>query len=704
MGFDTILVANRGEIALRIIATLRQQGYRSVAVYSEADRDAPHVAAADRAVCLGPADSARSYLDGAAIIAAARRTGAGAVHPGYGFLSENADFAASCAEAGLVFIGPDPQAIRIMGDKARARAAMEAAGVACLPGDAGADQRPEALARAAGGIGYPVMLKAAAGGGGKGMRLVQRAEDFAPALALARSEAEAAFGSGHMLIERALVAPRHVEVQILADRHGTVLYLGERDCSVQRRHQKVLEEAPAPGLSAELRARMGAMAVQAAGAVDYVGAGTVEFLLTSSGEFFFLEMNTRLQVEHPVTEMVTGIDLVDWQIRIAQGEALAMAQADLAPRGWAIEARLYAEDPAGGFLPSSGPVLRLELPQGAGLRCDMGVAEGGEVTPHYDPMLGKIIAHGASRDEARRRLLAALRALVLFGPVTNQGFLIRALEHPAFAAGAVATDFIPRHLAPPEARAAPEPENVALAAALLFTAVAEAEEPRLSRPAHYLFDGPGGPMPVVVRRRESGLCVDCGGQSHRFAALRHDGRHWQGEAGGERLAGAALLRGGTEIWLARDGQILHLADRAGGAGAMTGGGDAGALRAPMHGRVVALALAEGAPVRRDQPLLVLEAMKMQHSLRAAAEGVLARLLVAEGDQVAAGQLLAEITTEPATDPATESSTESSTETGTESSTETGTESSAETGTESSTETGTEPATETGTEARTGELP
>ncbi len=642
MGFDTILVANRGEIALRILRTARRLGYRTVAVYSEADCAAPHVAAADMAICLGAPESAQSYLNVDKIIAAARQSGAGAVHPGYGFLSENAEFADACVAAGLVFIGPDPKAIRIMGDKALARVEMQAAGVACVPGYDGGDQSPDHLAQEAQKIGYPVMIKAAAGGGGKGMRLVATSDGFDAALVLAKSEAHAAFGSDHMLLERAIATPRHVEIQVFGDQLGTVMHLGERDCSVQRRHQKVLEEAPGPGLSADLRARMGATAVQAARAIGYVGAGTVEFLLDTSGDFYFLEMNTRLQVEHPVTEMVTGYDLVEWQIMVAEGRALPVAQEDLKLTGWAIEARLYAEDPSNDFLPTGGPVLRLDLPEGAGLRCDMGIAQGNDITPYYDPMLGKLIAHGDSRDEARRRLLMALRSLVLFGPVTNQQFLIRALEHPGFAQGQATTDFVEQHLPSKDSEAAPQPELLAVAAALLFVSVAQEASPRLSRPAHYLFEWDAKELPVTVTRMPAGLCVDLGEQYYVFERLEFDGRHWRAERDGTMLSGAAMVPSEAEIWLSHAGDTLHLQDHLSSAGTKQAAEDGGQVRAPMHGRVVALHLQQGDIVGLDQPVLVLEAMKMQHTLRAGCDGQVSAVLAAEGDQVEAGQLLVEI--------------------------------------------------------------
>ena len=415
MNFTKILIANRGEIACRIIRTAQTLGYRTVAVYSEAEPLALHVTLADEAVCIGPAPVRESYLNIAALLAAARSTGADAVHPGYGFLSENDGFAQACLDAGLVFIGPDPQAILKMGNKAGAKRLMLAAGVPCVPGYQGADQSDATLLTKAAEIGFPIMVKAAAGGGGRGMRLVEHPQDLPVALVSARSEAGNAFGSEELILERAVLEPRHVEIQVFGDRHGHIIHLGERDCSIQRRHQKVFEEAPSPAVTPELRARMGAAAVAAARTVNYVGAGTVEFLLDREGHFYFLEMNTRLQVEHPVTECITGLDLVAWQIAVARGEPLPLTQEQVPLNGHAIEVRLYAEDPYNGFLPQSGDVALWHPPTGEGVRVDHGLASGQIVSPHYDPMIAKIIAHGATRDEARRRLIGALQRTRLLG-------------------------------------------------------------------------------------------------------------------------------------------------------------------------------------------------------------------------------------------------------------------------------------------------
>ena len=445
MSFGKILVANRGEIAWRIMRTARAMGYRTVAVYSDADKEAPHVAFADEAVRIGPSPVGESYLSIDRLLEAAHRSGADAIHPGYGFLSENEAFAAACEKAGLVFIGPPPAAIAAMGNKAAAKRRMIDAGVPCVPGYQGADQSDATLETEARKIGLPVMVKAAAGGGGRGMRLVERDADLPEAIRTARAEAQSAFGSGELILEKAVVDARHVEIQVFADAHGNVIHLGERDCSMQRRHQKVIEEAPSPAVDADLRGRMGAAAVAAARAIGYRGAGTVEFLLAADGAFYFLEMNTRLQVEHPVTEAITGQDLVAWQLKVAAGEKLPLAQAQVKFSGHAIEARLYAEDAYAGFLPQTGRVDVWRPATGAGIRVDHGMKDGLAISPFYDPMIAKLIAHGATREEARTRLVRALRETVVLGPTTNRHFLIRLLEHPEFAAGKATTAFIGKH-------------------------------------------------------------------------------------------------------------------------------------------------------------------------------------------------------------------------------------------------------------------
>lgn len=642
MSFDTILIANRGEIACRIIRTARAMGYRTVSVFADPDRGAPHARAADAAVHIGPA---LAYLEGARIIEAALRTGAQAVHPGYGFLSENAGFAQACAEAGLVFIGPGPEAIALMGSKAAAKQAMERAGVPCLPGYSGPDQSDGVLLAEGARIGFPLMVKAAMGGGGKGMRLVREAGALADALVRARSEAERAFGDGALILERALETPRHVEIQVLADGHGNVVHLGERDCSVQRRHQKVVEEAPSPAVDAELRARMGAGAVLAARACGYVGAGTVEFLL-DGGAFHFLEMNTRLQVEHPVTEAVTGIDLVEWQIRVARGEVLPWRQEEIALNGHAIEVRLYAEDPAQGFLPQAGRLVRWR--PAPGLRVDHGLAEGQVISTDYDPMLAKLIAHSPDRDTARRRLIRGLEETEVLGFRTNKAFLINLLRHDGFAAGAATTAFLERDFAADASLmpAAPSAEILALAG-LVFAA----RRGGASDPAHPRFGWGNGPRPKVRFRLSDGTAV------HEVAVT------FRREAGGlalvhdDKVLEAVTLEpglcryqsDGTERRLnwAFEGDVLHLeglalrdvthapAEAAGTRGEAV-------LRAPMAGTLVSVAVSAGDVVEKGQVLAVLEAMKMEHPLRAGVSGRVDAVSASEGMQVKARQVLLEI--------------------------------------------------------------
>ena len=443
--FSKILIANRAEIACRIMQTSKDMGIATVAVYSDADADAPHRKMADEAAHIGPSPAVESYLDSNKIIAAAVRTGADAIHPGYGFLSENADFAAACASAGITFIGPSPEVIAQMGNKAEAKRIMARAGVPCIPGYEGEDQADEAFIFEAAKIGFPIMVKAAAGGGGRGMRLVAKPEKLQKALASARSEAERAFGSGELILEKAIVAPRHIEIQVFADTHGNVVHMGERDCSIQRRHQKVIEEAPSPAVSADLRAEMGTTSTTATKDIGYVGAGTFEYLLDSDGKYYFLEMNTRLQVEHPVTECITGLDLVEWQLRVAAGEPLPLDQSQITFSGHAIEARLYAEDPYKGFLPKPGTLSKWTAAEGVGMRTDHGLIDGFEVTPYYDAMIAKIIGYGTDRKAAQENILAALDHTVAEGLTTNRQFLMSCLSHAAFTDGEATTAFIDIH-------------------------------------------------------------------------------------------------------------------------------------------------------------------------------------------------------------------------------------------------------------------
>lgn len=642
MRFDTLLIANRGEIACRIIRTARALGLTTVAIYSDADADAPHVRAADRAERIGAAPVGESYLNAEAVLEAARRSGAGAIHPGYGFLSENADFARQVAEAGLIFVGPPPEAIETMGDKARAKAAVVAHDVPVIAGYDGADQAPETLAAEAARIGFPVMIKAAAGGGGRGMRRVATSEAFPEALARAQSEAERAFGSGAVLLEQALDDVRHVEVQIMADGHGTCLHLGERDCSVQRRHQKVIEEAPSPGVDPELRAAMGAAAVRAAEAVDYRGAGTVEFLLTGDGRYVFLEMNTRLQVEHPVTEQVTGLDLVALQLRVAQGLPLGLSQEDVRLEGHAIELRLYAEDPAQDFLPATGQIALWRPATGAGMRCDDGIATGGEVTPHYDPMLAKLIATGATRAEALRLARRMLRETHLIGVTTNAAFLEEVLALPEFVEGRATTGLLGAAFPEGVAEAAPPTALVALTAATVLEDEAETARRTAGLGAEFTMLGAQAhPLDVTI----GGEVLHLSAEALGSGCWRIEGDSWSHEV----RTGAA-----PEV----DGARLNasLAEMAGGLGASTGtvgvilarhrpwdagaeGASADALLAPMPGQVVSVSCAPGDSVSKGQTLAVVEAMKMQHPLTAPRDGIVAEVRAEAGAQVTGGALL-----------------------------------------------------------------
>jgi len=643
--FGKILIANRGEIALRIVRTARAMGYRTVAVYSDADRGMPHAAFADAAVPIGAAPAAESYLAIDKIIAAAKRAGAEAIHPGYGFLAENADFAEACAAAGLVFIGPPAAAIRLMGNKAAAKRRMIEAGVPCVPGYDG-DQSDDAFARAAAKIGFPVMVKAAAGGGGRGMRLVAEPARLAPALAAARAEAMKSFGSDELILEKALAHARHVEIQVFGDRHGNVVHLGERDCSIQRRHQKLIEEAPSPALSPALRRAMGEAAVAACKAVDYVGAGTAEFLL-AGGEFYFLEMNTRLQVEHAVTEMITGLDLVEWQLRVAAGETLPLKQESIAVHGHAIEARLCAEDPGRDFLPAAEKLLAWEPPSGAGLRVDHGLAPGIVVSPHYDSMLAKIVAHGATREGARRRLVAALNDTVALGIATNRDFLVDCLEAPAFVAGEADTGFIEKHFAALQP-AKPDLRMVALAAALMAERTDYDEIPMLRHwrssgvSSTFVLVGAGEARVAaeVFVRGDRAYEVKCGNESHAIEIRGGDGAR-------SRFISAGIERTAHLAW---DNGVLHLSAfgrtaafedvQITGAGAAIGGGDT--ALAPMAGRISAIRVKPGDEVGKGECLVVLEAMKMEHEVAAPRHGTIAAVLVKAGEQVTTRARLVEL--------------------------------------------------------------
>ncbi len=643
--FRRILIANRGEIACRIIETAHRLGIEAVAVFSDADAGARHVEMADLAVRIGPPAPAESYLRGDAIIEAALEAGAQAIHPGYGFLSENPDFVDAVEKAGLVFVGPSAKAIRAMGLKDAAKALMEQAGVPVVPGYHGENQDDGHLAGAADAIGYPVLIKAVAGGGGKGMRLVEEPADFAEALSSSRAEAAAAFGNDAVLVEKYIARPRHIEMQIFGDGQRAV-HLYERDCSLQRRHQKVIEEAPAPGMTEEMRAAMGAAAVRAAEAIGYRGAGTVEFIVDGSDglrpdRFWFMEMNTRLQVEHPVTEAVTGLDLVEWQLRVAAGEALPLGQEQIALAGHAIEARLYAEDVPAGFLPATGRLAHLRFPDG--VRIDSGVREGDAISPWYDPMIAKIIAHGPTREIALSRLSRALSQAEIAGTITNLTFLRRLLENPEFVASDLDTHLIARNLA---ALTAVSPASTACraAAALIAAGLDGAPDPL---DGFALWQGLGWTLKLADGEEEFSARISLAGPGEIRVSLdegavtfRHDGTAWRGPEGalrGRRIGGRVAVFGpGGASFEIRDPLEVEA-----GAGQ---GGDV--IEAPMPGLLRALLAEPGQAVAQGDRLALLEAMKMEHTLRAPRDGIVAEILAEEGAQVAAGAALIRLEAAP----------------------------------------------------------
>ncbi|MGI9390251.1 MAG: acetyl/propionyl/methylcrotonyl-CoA carboxylase subunit alpha [Boseongicola sp.] len=632
MKFDKVLIANRGEIACRVIETARAMGIRTVAVYSDADATARHVAIADEAVRIGPASPAESYLRGEKIILSALESDADAIHPGYGFLSENPEFVEAVEAAGLIFVGPSAKAIRAMGLKDAAKAIMEQAGVPVVPGYQGADQGDAHLAAEADRIGYPVMIKAVAGGGGKGMRAVERPDDFASALSAARAEAMGAFGNDVVLIEKLIGSPRHIEVQIFGDGEKAV-HLFERDCSLQRRHQKVIEEAPAPGMTDDVRAAMGAAAVRAAEAVGYKSAGTVEFIVDASDglkpdRFWFMEMNTRLQVEHPVTEAITGVDLVEWQLRVAQGESLPVPQELLAVTGHSIEARLYAEDAAAGFLPATGRLEHLVFPDLA--RIDTGVRQGDSITPFYDPMIAKITVHGSDRTSAIGKLARALEATEIAGTVTNLGFLRRLTAHEHFQSGDVDTGLIDRDSG--NLAADPPLSEAALAVAAVVSLGLGAEELQgftLWAPQRQQLTLANREIEVVPTT--TGANISIGSNSLSVAA---DGGGWRVDGEAERFR-AVKLEGSVEIFGANGGRVAVSDPLARGTGEDT----SGMALAPMPGQVTLVAVEKGEKVAKGDTLAVLEAMKMEHRLVAARDGVVADILARTGDQVEAGAAL-----------------------------------------------------------------
>ncbi|MGD9941882.1 MAG: biotin carboxylase N-terminal domain-containing protein [Burkholderiaceae bacterium] len=669
--FSKILIANRGEIACRVAATARRLGIATVAVYSDADADSRHVAACDEAWRLGPAPARDSYLRADLILDIARRSGAQAVHPGYGFLSENEDFARAVTEAGLVFIGPPADAIAAMGSKSAAKSLMERAGVPLVPGYHGSDQEPELLAREAQRIGYPVLIKASAGGGGKGMRIVEQPAQFDAMLASCKREAKNGFGDDTVLVERYVQRPRHIEIQVFADQHGQCVYLFERDCSVQRRHQKVVEEAPAPGMTEERRRAMGEAAVAAARAVGYVGAGTVEFIADQSGQFWFMEMNTRLQVEHPVTEMITGFDLVEWQLRVAAGEPLPATQEALRIHGHAIEARVYAENPDKGFLPSIGVLRHLHSPAAveftridaaaphhpAAVRIDSGVREGDAITPFYDPMIAKLIVWGESRKQALARMSQALASFEVLGPATNIAFLARLMRNESFARAELDTGLIERErasLLPGAAQPSLRVRAIAAAAILAeeagqAAARGDRHDPwsqrngwRVGAPLRRSLPLTRGdtPCPVDVEYRHDGWLVRDGDEALPLTAVT-------GSAATRRLRGRLGERG-FEVGAIIEGEQVHLftdegPQTFGHASLLEHAGDDehgdGRVTAPMPGKVIALLVERGARVSKGQPLLVMEAMKMEHTLHAPADGAVSEIRYAVGEQVDEGAQL-----------------------------------------------------------------
>ncbi|WP_226648761.1 acetyl/propionyl/methylcrotonyl-CoA carboxylase subunit alpha [Microbulbifer variabilis] len=654
---ETLLIANRGEIALRIMRTAQAEGYRTVAIYSDADRDALHVQAADIAVAIGGQTSAESYLDIQKILDAAKKSGATAVHPGYGFLAENAEFASACEENGLRFVGPSAHVIELMGNKRKAKEFVAAASVPCIPGFQGA-QDDDTLIAEARRIGFPLMIKAAAGGGGRGMRLAHGDVDLASQLRAARSESMSAFGSDELILEKALINARHIEIQVFADSHGNCIHLGERDCSVQRRHQKVVEECPSPAVDAKLREKMGQAAATAAHACGYQGAGTVEFLLCPNGEFYFLEMNTRLQVEHPVTEMVTGFDLVAWQLAVARGEALPVSQQQVTQQGHAIEVRLYAEDPEQQFLPQAGRVLHWMAPKGEGIRIDHALKSGSEITPFYDPMLGKLIAWGQDREEARRKLVRALAQLEFIGPKNNIYFLQKIMAEPQFIAGDADTSFLDQNSALTSVELVPA-EITAQAVLLNHLRQANPEDQRSGRS-----DWRSGDNSVPIRYR-----LEISGQTQNCELLALLNNSYQISVGDQHfqiqwlnctksreesgLCSAELLLDGvslkrlflanrSNLYLLLDGKQFHFVDITHAPAKTRLNQGNGCITAPMDGCLVQVLVEPSQKVQRGDTIALMEAMKMEHPLRADRDGIVIKLGASAGDQVRGGQLLVQI--------------------------------------------------------------
>lgn len=641
MAFSKVLVANRGEIAVRVMQTAKAMGYKTVAVYSDADQHARHVQVADEAVYIGPSKVSASYLSIPNIIEACKKTGANAVHPGYGFLSENTDFAAACEANGITFIGPPASAIELMGSKRLSKIAMIQAGVPCVPGYEGDNQEIDFLAEQARKVGFPLMVKASAGGGGRGMRLVHQESELLESLNTARSEAENAFGSGELIIEKAVIAPRHVEIQVFGDTHGNYVYLFERDCSIQRRHQKVVEEAPCPVMTPDLRQRMGEAAVAAAKSCDYVGAGTVEFLLDASGAFYFLEMNTRLQVEHPVTEMITGLDLVEWQLRVANGETLPLRQSELTFKGHAIEVRLYAEDPRLDFLPQTGQILRWEPAQLPNVRIDHGMLSQGEISPFYDPMVAKVIAYGQNRKDAIRILAAAVEESVLLGVNSNKEFLVNLLRHPVVVAGDTNTAFIQQHFQEDVSlnKQSLSLESLALIAALFSNASTQSSWNTgiaLSLPLKLRYDEQK--LDLLVKRDASKVSVEICGEQKTIEIVEQNTQQLIYLINGVRRKISYVLVGDQVYLDTANGNvsvenITYLPPET----AQVAGD--GKIRAPMDGSIINVVVNPGDTVTKGQTLLILEAMKIQQQIKSDVDGVVGEIVGQVGQQVKKRQVL-----------------------------------------------------------------
>ena len=660
--FNSILIANRGEIACRVIRTAKQLGYRTIAVYSDADAGAPHVELADASVCIGPGPVGESYLLADNILAAAASSGAEAVHPGYGFLSENADFAEMVESAGLVFIGPTKEAIDVMGNKAESKRRMIEAGVPCVPGYEGLDQSDKTLLAEGKKIDLPLMVKAAAGGGGRGMRLVHDYKELGNAIKLARAEAESAFGSGELILEKAIIQPRHVEIQVFADSQGNTIHLGERDCSVQRRHQKVVEEAPCPIMTPQLREQMGQSAIDAAKSVNYRGAGTVEFLLDASGAFYFLEMNTRLQVEHPVTELVTGLDLVELQINVAQGRPLGLTQEDIKLQGAAIEVRLYTEDPSQDFLPASGPVDLWQPATGVGVRIDAGICTGQAISPFYDPMVAKVIGYGDDRETARTKLIAALQETVLFGTANNKDFLIQCLEKQSFIDGAATTAFIAEEFTEADlALAEPRVEDAAAAAVIDLNLEYQRHFASSTLTSHKLKNWTMASGLVSRKQYQFGQSLfylsispianssDCylvscaqSQQQIEIELLTMDGNNASLAVNGSSQLATFKLRQQGQLYCSIAGRSALFKDLIILDGAVDEAAGGGRVTAPMHGLLLEVLVKPGDQVVKGQNLAVLEAMKMHYEIIAEVDGTVEEVTAVAGTQVAADDVLIEI--------------------------------------------------------------